>query len=135
MRIVFLKIFYLKGFKRSIGYKEAILSPLILLRFETTTSVFLEMTIREIAFDSKHLPSGLLSLFFVIYNAFGILQVKYVTYPGFSTCLLFLSKSIKRDKRKWNNHNPQDCFPNSLFLITCFFLRSRILFPKLDFLD
>lgn len=82
MHILFLKILYLKGFKRPSGYKEAILSVLILLRLETTTVVFLDLTIREIALDSKHQPSGILYLLIVMFNALGILKVN-VIYPGF----------------------------------------------------
>ena len=129
MHIVFLKVLYLKGFKRSSGYKEVILSPLILSGFETTTFVFLALTVREIALASKHLPSRILYLLIVIYNALGILKVKCVMYPGLSTCLLFiyLLKRRKRNENKWNNYNPQGCFPNSSFLVTHFFLMSRIL--------
>lgn len=90
MHILFLQILYLKGFSRPSGYKEGILSPSILSRLETTTFVVLELTRREIALDSKHLPSGLFYLLIVIYNASGILKVKCAIYPQLSTCLLFI---------------------------------------------
>lgn len=87
-----------KGIKCSNGYKEAIVSPLILLRLETTTFVFLELTIKEIALDSKHLPSGILCFLTVICNALGSLKVKCVIYLGLSTCLPFIY--LPTSKRK-----------------------------------
>lgn len=60
MHSLFLEVIISRGIKWP-SVKEAILSPLILLRLESTIFVCLELTIREIALDFKHLPSSTLS--------------------------------------------------------------------------
>lgn len=99
MHILFLEISYLKGLRRPHGYREGILSPSILSRLETTTFVVLELTIREIALDSKHLPSGMLYLLIVIYNDLGILKVRVWYIPNFSHLFIYLFTSIRKNER------------------------------------
>jgi hypothetical protein len=96
MDSLFLKILCIKGLKKPKGYKEAILSSAILMSLKTTSSVFLELTIRVIALDSKYLPSGVFYHFIAMYDASITLKDKFVIQPRLSFVVhLFMQKYMK----------------------------------------